>query len=171
VPAPVIVVDYDPTWPLIFQTLADRVAGAMAELALIIEHVGSTAVPGLAAKPIIDMDVVVASEHDISPAIERLTTLGYVHEGDLGIKGREAFSTPGGLPAHHLYLCAADNPELRRHILLRDYLRAHAEVVQRYADVKRAAAESHRDDRQGYMAAKDAVVKEILRSAQATSSG
>lgn len=85
------VVDYDSQWPAIFDVLAARARGALAGLATRVEHVGSTAVPGLVAKPIVDLDVAVANARDIPPAIERLATLGYVHEGDLGIEGRQAF--------------------------------------------------------------------------------
>ena len=81
-----------------------------------VEHVGSTAVPGLAAKPIIDMDVVVAAPDNLSEAIERLATLGYVHRGNLGIDDREAFDSPQGLPAHHLYLCLGESAALANHL-------------------------------------------------------
>jgi GrpB-like predicted nucleotidyltransferase (UPF0157 family) len=89
-PIPVIVVDYDPNWPRIFETLRQRIAEALGDAAAAIEHVGSTAVPGLAAKPIIDTDVLLASETLLPVAIERLASLGYVHQGNLGIQEREA---------------------------------------------------------------------------------
>src|SRR5690349_20583042 len=95
---PVIVVDYDPAWPRLFDQLTVPVRSALGEVALRIEHVGSTSVPGLAAKPIIDISVVVATEADVPLAIERLASIGYLHQGDLGIEGREAFVAPGHLP-------------------------------------------------------------------------
>ena len=106
-PAPGVVVDYDPAWPATFARLRERVVEALGPLALAVEHVGSTAVPGLAAKPIVDLDVVIAHRSDLPEVVRRLRPLGYRHEGDLGVTGREAFTTPGGLPAHHLYVCAA----------------------------------------------------------------
>src|SRR5579862_585811 len=85
------IVDYDPSWPTLFETLRSRLLLVVGDIADSIEHVGSTAVPGLAAKPIIDIDVVVEADTDVSLAIERLAVLGYQHRGDLGIEGREAF--------------------------------------------------------------------------------
>ena|SRR5882724_4051129 len=85
----IIVVEYDPAWPATFDDLRARVWTVVGDLALAIEHIGSTSVPGLAAKPIIDMTVVLPAADDVPQAIERLATLGYVHRGDLGIEGRE----------------------------------------------------------------------------------
>jgi GrpB-like predicted nucleotidyltransferase (UPF0157 family) len=90
----VLVVDYDPSWPDVFEVLRRPVWAAVRDVAVSVEHVGSTAVPGLAAKPIIDIDVVVASSDSLSKAIGRLATLGYIHRGDLGIDDREAFDSP-----------------------------------------------------------------------------
>src|SRR5258705_12320222 len=87
------VVDYDPRWPTRFETLRARIVAALGSLADSIEHVGSTSVPGLAAKPIIDIDVLVVSAIDVPEAIERLALLGYLHRGNLGIDGREAFES------------------------------------------------------------------------------
>src|SRR6266540_5229473 len=88
---PVVVVEYDPEWPRVFERIRAAVAPALGGVAVAIEHVGSTSVSGLAAKTIIDVDVVVPTVADVAVAIERLATLGYVHRGDLGIPGREAF--------------------------------------------------------------------------------
>lgn len=131
-----------------------------------IEHVGSTAVPGLIAKPVIDLDVIVRSSADVPAAIDRLGSIGYRHEGDLGIRGREAFVWPEGEPPHHLYVCAAGSEALRDHLLFRDYLRIHPEEARRYADVKAEAAREFPFDRHGYAAAKRQVVEEILTRAQ-----
>ena len=95
----VVVVDYDPAWPDRFEQLRARIWPAVADVALGIEHVGSTAVPGLAAKPIIDMTVVVPSRPDVTVTIDRLATLGYRHRGNLGIEDREAFDHAEGLAA------------------------------------------------------------------------
>jgi GrpB-like predicted nucleotidyltransferase (UPF0157 family) len=101
-----------------------------------IEHVGSTSVAGLAAKPIIDLDVLLASADYLPETIRRLATLGYEHQGDLGITGREAFSTPPDLFAHHLYVCLPNCEEFRRHVLLRNYLRSHSAEVSAYSNLK-----------------------------------
>jgi GrpB-like predicted nucleotidyltransferase (UPF0157 family) len=133
-------------------------------LAVAIEHVGSTAVPGLPAKPIIDIDVVVPSSSDVPEAIARLATIGYVHRGDLGIAGREVFAAPSGTPPHHLYVCPADGAELARHRFFRDYLISHPEIASAYGSLKKAAAEQHRDDRAAYIEAKSEFVAGVLRA-------
>ena len=162
---PVIIVDYDPNWPGLFQALRRRIADALGDMAAAIEHVGSTAVPDLAAKPIIDIDVLLTSEPMLPAAIERLATLGYVHRGNLGIPEREAFFAPVNDPPHHLYVCPPCSGEFRRHIAFRDYLRAHPKDARVYGDLKIALAERFRDDRSGYSTAKSEFVEELTRRA------
>jgi GrpB-like predicted nucleotidyltransferase (UPF0157 family) len=158
----IVVTDYDPQWPTIFEALRDRAAAVLGHLALAIEHVGSTSVPGLAAKPIIDLDVIVRSPDDVLVAIERLATIGYVHRGDLGIAGREAFSQPPDLPDHHLYVCPLGGRELPRHLAFRDYLRTHPEAAEAYAALKRAAATRFPNDIDAYLDAKTVFIEAIL---------
>ena len=162
---PVEIAEYDPGWAAFFAARRDAIAAALGPLAQRIEHVGSTSVPGLAAKPIVDMDVVIAARDDLAPVIERLSGLGYLHEGDLGVAGREAFAAPEGLPRHHLYVCAADSRELARHLAFRDYLRAHPEAVRAYAELKRSLAARQRDDREAYTSAKTEFVEQVLTRA------
>jgi len=167
-PNPVVVVAYDPNWPGFFETLRERIAEAIGGLMAAIEHVGSTAVPGLAAKPIIDIDVLLASETLLPVAIDRLARLGYVHQGNLGIPEREAFLAPANDPPHHLYVCPPRSAEFQRHIAFRDYLRAHPSDVKTYGDLKLALASQFREDRSAYIAGKDALVAELTRRAIAT---
>jgi len=101
------VVEYDPNWPAAFEQLRLVVWPAVSVLATSVEHVGSTSVPGLAAKPIIDISVVVPTAADVPAAIHRLAAVGYVHQGNLGVEGREAFQAPDSTPRRHLYLCPA----------------------------------------------------------------
>jgi len=162
---PIIVVDYDPNWPAIFECLRGRIADALGDVAAAIEHVGSTAVPDLAAKAIIDIDVVLASETMLPAAIERLARLGYSHRGDLGIPGREAFRAPANDPMHHLYVCPPGSTEFLRHTAFRDYLRAHPEDARVYGDLKMALSERFRDDRTGYMNAKAEFVEDLTSKA------
>jgi GrpB-like predicted nucleotidyltransferase (UPF0157 family) len=133
---PIEVVSYDPAWPARFETLRAMLTPALGEVAVAIEHVGSTSVPGLAAKPVIDIDVIVASSADVPEAIARLGTLGYRHLGDLGITGREAFRRPPGLPAHNLYVCPQGIESLRNHLTVRDHLRSHPESRETYGALK-----------------------------------
>lgn len=162
---PINIVDYDPSWPDLFERLRSHVWPVVRECALSIEHVGSTSVPGLAAKPIIDMTVVVETRADVPTAIGRLATLGYVHRGDLGIKEREAFDAPADLPDHHLYVCPAGALSLHNHIAVRDYLRAHPDVAREYGELKRQLAETFQDDVDRYVAGKTAFIVDVLREA------
>jgi GrpB-like predicted nucleotidyltransferase (UPF0157 family) len=158
---PVIVLDYDPNWPGLFHSLRKRIADALGDLAAAIEHIGSTAVPDLAAKPIIDIDVLLASETMLPAAIERLASLGHIHRGNLGIPEREAFFTAANDPPHHLYVCPPCSAEFRRHIAFRDYLRAHPKDAKNYGDLKMALAERFREDRSAYNTAKGEFVAEM----------
>jgi GrpB-like predicted nucleotidyltransferase (UPF0157 family) len=154
--------DYDPHWGKAFDELRAKLSAALGSLAVEIEHVGSTAVPGLPAKPIIDIDVVVESEAAFAAVREKLALAGYVYEGDLGISGRHAFEATDPAPAHHLYVCARDNAELRRHLAFRDYLRAHPDAAGEYGAMKYRAAAEAGADRAAYGAAKREFIEGIL---------
>jgi GrpB-like predicted nucleotidyltransferase (UPF0157 family) len=159
---PVLVQDYDPSWPDAFLKLAALVKATLGSLVVAVEHIGSTAVPGLAAKPIIDFDVVLASPADLPQAIGRLASIGYAHEGDLGIAGRHAFRSPPGEPRHHLYVLADGADELTRHIEFRDTLRANEDLRDEYAALKRRIARTHEGDRNSYTQGKSVFVGSIV---------
>jgi GrpB-like predicted nucleotidyltransferase (UPF0157 family) len=160
--------DYDPAWPHDFEMLRQRIWPDVADVALRIEHVGSTAVPGLAAKPIIDMTVVVASRGDVPKTIGRLAPLGYVHRGNLGIDDREAFDHPADLRRHNLYVCPVDTIGIVNQIAVRDYLRAHPEAAARYGALKKQLAKRFPSDIDNYVFGKTDFVLEILRRAGLT---
>lgn len=168
---PVIVVEYDPHWPELFAELRDRLTAVLGDLALSVEHVGSTSVPGLSAKPTIDIDVVVADRSVVPDAIAALARLGYVHEGDLGVAGREAFRNPPGVPKHHhhLYVCPADSPQLKAHLVFRDHLRTHPDAMRQYGELKRALAERFGEDRAGYTEAKSEFIARVMTEAMRSS--
>jgi len=147
---PVVIVPYDSAWPATFARLRDRLAAALGELAAGIEHIGSTAVPGLDAKPIVDIDVVMRRCADLGDVLRALAELGYEHLGDLGIVGREAFRPAPELPRHHLYVCAAGAAPLQAHLTLRDVLRGDPQLAAEYAALKRELSERFRDDRDAY---------------------
>jgi GrpB-like predicted nucleotidyltransferase (UPF0157 family) len=159
---PVVVVDYDSDWAQRFEFFRARITVALGGLATTIEHVGSTAVVGLAAKPIIDMDVLLVSADVLPEAIERLANLGYTHQGDLGIPEREAFLTPADDFPHHLYVCPPYSREFERHLAFRDYLRSHSKEAKAYGDLKHALALRFAHDRAAYIAGKEAFVRELL---------
>jgi GrpB-like predicted nucleotidyltransferase (UPF0157 family) len=162
---PIEIVDHDPHWTDTFATLRDQIADVLGDLAQRIEHVGSTSVAGLPAKPIIDLDVVIATRADLPVVLTQLQPLGYHHEGDLGVPGREAFTTPPGGPSHHLYVCAADSPQLANHLTFRDYLRTHPETARVYADLKQSLAQRLRADRSAYAEGKTAFIEQALTAA------
>jgi GrpB-like predicted nucleotidyltransferase (UPF0157 family) len=164
----VIVEEYDPAWPDDFELLRQRIWPHLADVALRIEHVGSTSVPGLAAKPIIDMTIVVASRNQVPKTIERLASLGYVHRGTLGIDDREAFDHPADLRRHNLYVCPAETIGVVNQIAVRDYLRVHPDAAARYGALKRQLAERFPSDIDSYVLGKTDFVLEILRRAGLT---
>jgi GrpB-like predicted nucleotidyltransferase (UPF0157 family) len=167
-PEPVVICDYDPAWPQRYEALRGPVAEALGDLAAQIDHVGSTSVSGLAAKPTIDIVIRLRSADDLPTAIERLARLGYAHEGDFGVVGREAFATPPGYGPHdhHLYVCAPDWGGYADQIVFRDYLRAHPHVAAAYAQLKRALADQHRNNRTAYTDGKAEFVRSVLRQAR-----
>lgn len=136
----IIIESYNPEWPKNFESLKAQIWPAIKEHALFIEHVGSTSVPGLAAKPIIDLDIVVEDIKCLQAAIRSLESIGYVHRGNLGIEGREAFRAPQGSITHNLYLCTKDCIALKNHLFLRDHLRSNHQARDSYGTLKQRLA-------------------------------
>lgn len=168
---PIIIEEYDARWPQEFEKLRAQIAAVLGPLAAAIEHIGSTAVPGLAAKPIIDIDVLLKPDADFAQAVSALSSVGYEHRGDLGIRGREAFRPPANSFPHHLYVCFPDGKEYGRHLEFRDYLRSHPDEAEAYAELKRTLAGEFRMDREGYNQGKQEFVERILGLARREHSG
>lgn len=154
---------YDETWPARFAEIRDYLLPTLQGKIVTIEHVGSTSVPGLAAKPIIDLDVVIPDQPAFGPVKAALEDLGYSHNGDQGIPGREAFKYAGkpGLAPHHLYVCVQGSAELRRHLALRDWLSTHPGDRERYAAAKFEAAALFPEHIDAYIDAKSEVIQHI----------
>jgi GrpB-like predicted nucleotidyltransferase (UPF0157 family) len=157
---------------LTFASLQAPIWEVLQGIALSVEHVGSTSVPGLAAKPIIDIDVVVPSRAQIPATVERLAAIGYVHSGDLGIEDRgsriedrEAFKSPVGLPVHHLCACVQGCTALANHLTLREYLRRNPVTAAAYGRLKKKLAEQFPTDIESYIAGKTDFLLEVLRGA------
>ena len=161
--AEIIVEEYDPQWPQEFEKLRARIEATLGPLAAAIEHIGSTAVPGLAAKPIIDIDVLLRPDADFAQAVSALSLAGYEHRGDLEVRGREAFRAPVDSYPHHLYVCLAEAGEYLRHVEFRDYLRRQPEDAEAYVTLKRELAREFAADREGYTQAKSEFVERTLR--------
>jgi len=149
----VIVVPYDEQWKQEFELIKGELLPVLGNNIIAIEHVGSTSVEMLAAKPIIDIDVVIKDYNSFETVKESLSLLGYIHEGDLGIKDRQAFKYEEKfhLMKHHLYVCPLYSEELKRHIAFRDYLRTHPEDRDWYGSVKTLAAQRYPEDINSYM--------------------
>lgn len=162
------VVDYSSEWASTFEKLQLRILHSLQDIETTIEHVGSTSVPGLAAKPIIDMDIV-ADEGLVTTIIQRLARIGYRHRGNLGIEGREAFYAPAELPAHHLYVCEQGGLALANHLALRDYLRTHPYAVQEYGDLKKALAQQFPRDIDAYIEGKTDFILNVLEQSNFSS--
>lgn len=163
--AAVIVVDYDPAWPAVFERLRASLWPRISDVATSIEHVGSTSVVGLAAKPIVDMTIIVPDPSAMAAVIDRLAAIGYVHRGDLGVPGREAFARPENTPAHHLYACVSGNDGLRNHLAVRERLRSDSASAQAYSDLKKRLAARFADDISAYIDGKSEFLLGILATA------
>ena len=164
--AKVLVLAYDKAWEREFEKIKCEIEAALGDLIVGIEHIGSTSVEGMSAKPCIDLDVIIKDESVLDAVICRLAKIGYLHEGDLGIQGREAFCYTGKehLMKHHLYVCPKDSPELHRHISFRDYLRSTPAAVKAYSAVKREAASLFPEDIDGYISFKAPCIEKMYEA-------
>jgi len=170
------IVPYDKRWPEEFKKLAKIIKDHLGDLCLSVEHVGSTSVPGLPAKPIIDIDIVISDESKIKEVTEKLRTLDYSPEGKRGIPQRWAFArknefTPNDGKGrtwrdHHLYVCPQDSKELKRHIFSREFLRNNPQKALEYGEIKKRYSEEFGFDRIGYSEAKTDFLEEILKLGQ-----
>jgi GrpB-like predicted nucleotidyltransferase (UPF0157 family) len=155
----VIVADYNDDWPRLFVEERALLTRVLADSVRAVEHVGSTSVPGLAAKPIIDVLVVMRRLMPIE-GVDAVCAIGYRYFGPYGIEGRQFFSK-GPRGTHHLHCFVEGNVENDRTVLFRDYLRAHVEEARRYEALKRELAVTCRTDRTKYTDGKSALVREM----------
>ena len=160
----VVVEKWNSKWKDEFENIVSSLGKDIIYNSIKIEHVGSTSVEGLSAKPIIDLDIVI--ENDKFEIIKRLLNdKGYEYEGDLGIEGREAFSYSGKeeLMTHHLYVCPKDSKELFKHITFRDFLKNNPALASEYSKVKEQAAVLYPDDIDKYMEFKSEIIEKIYK--------
>jgi GrpB-like predicted nucleotidyltransferase (UPF0157 family) len=160
--APVEIVPYDPSWPIRFEEEAGVLRRTLKPwLVGPIEHIGSTAVPGLGAKPVIDIMAAVRTLSDSRPAVAAATAIGYCYS-PYQIELEHWFCKPSlACRTHHLHLVPLGTPQWRRPIAFRDYLRAHGDVAAEYEALKRRLAQEHRLDREAYTQAKTSFVRRI----------
>mgnify|MGYP003303541495 CR=1 FL=1 len=145
--------------------IKQEIENAIGDLIVCVEHVGSTSVDGLSAKPCIDIDVVIKDYSVFDDVIDKLGAIGYIHEGNLGIEDREAFKylDKPHLQTHHLYVCPQQSKELHRHITFRNFLRKNPEAVKRYGAVKEKAAQLFPNNIEKYIAYKSACIEELYK--------
>lgn len=176
----IVIKEYNISWKKSYDKLEKVLSNLLNGLIVSIEHVGSTSVEGLSAKPILDIDIIIDS-YDVFPDIvEKLNQVGYFYEGDLGIKGREAFGRKDEFVPYskekniwmdqHLYVCPKYSEELKRHIAFRDYLRKNKDKAYEYGKLKKKLAAQYRSEREKYTEAKTnfitGTINEIFKNKQ-----
>ena len=161
-------VPYSADWQRDFSDEAARLQNALTEWPCSIEHIGSTAVPGLAAKPILDIAVGVQAPMEIDALRRTLATLGYEYRGDAGDDGGHVFvrESQPGTRTHHLHLVPQGSSQWQAYLRLRNWLRGNAQARSAYEAAKRALASEHQDNRRAYTAAKAAIIARLLADAQ-----
>lgn len=158
----VLVVAHDPAWRAQFEAIARDLGQALAAVPHVsIEHVGSTSVAGLAAKPVLDIDILVRADQ-VAAAVGALGQVGYVHRGDLGITGREAFRAPDDSPRRHVYVSTPDNLHVKNHLAVRHVLRTRTDLRDEYGAVKLGLAADPEMDIDTYVARKSGILQKIL---------
>jgi len=166
------VVPYNPEWPRQFDAEAARLAAALAGEVRAIYHVGSTAIPGIKAKPILDFLVEVRRIEAVDAFDGAMVALGYTPRGENGIPGRRYFvQESDGVHRHHVHVYQVGHPQVKRHLDFRDYLRAHPDEAQAYSRLKEVLAEQFRHDSWGYSGAKCAFIQEMNRRARVWKKG
>ena len=162
------VVEYDPHWPQMFEREAEKLAAVLGDNLVAIHHIGSTAVEGLKAKPIIDILPVVRDLGAVDARAGNFEELGYEYLGEFGIPGRRYLRKGGDERTHQIHIFSAESRgEIRRHLAVRDYLRTHREEADAYGRLKERLAEEYPYDIEGYCDGKDEFVKELERRALA----
>ena len=162
---PILVVDYDRQWPILFEQEKQRIIAGLINRLLMVEHIGSTAVPGLAAKPVIDIGVGIRSFADSPALIPCIERLGYVYEPTLEQLLPERRFFWKGTPTVHTYylhLAEVDNPVLRRPLQFRDYLRKHPGTAAEYGALKEELAKRCGQDIEAYVSGKTEFVENVM---------
>jgi GrpB-like predicted nucleotidyltransferase (UPF0157 family) len=162
-----VTVPYDPAWPEAFAREAATLRAALGDVLVRVHHIGSTAVPGLDAKPVIDICVEVTSLDALDARDDAMRGVGYEPRGEFGIPGRRYYPKGGDDRSHHVHAFVEGDSHVAEHLAFRDYLRAHREISHAYAAVKAEASARHRHDPEGYQAHKHAFISRTLAGALA----
>jgi GrpB-like predicted nucleotidyltransferase (UPF0157 family) len=167
------VLPHNPAWKSAFEREAARITDTLGDLVTAIHHIGSTAIAGMPAKPIIDVLLEVEDLGRLDRDTPRLEAMGYEAKGEFGIPGRRYFRKENarGARTHHVQAFEAGSSHVARHLAFRDYMIAHPEAAHTYGALKQRLALEHPDDSEAYTDGKDAYVKDQERRALAWSSG
>lgn len=163
----VIVQPPNPDWHNQFVVAAPQIKQALGETVVAIHHIGSTAIPNIYAKPIIDLLVEVNDILQVDSHTSAMVALGYQALGEYGIPGRRYFrkDNAAGIRTHHVHVFTAGSPDVIRHLAFRDFMTAHPEFAQQYSSLKRSLAERYPDDIEAYMDGKDSFIQEMQQRA------
>ena len=160
------IAEYSPDWPLVFEREAAAILEACSPWVTEVHHVGSTSVPGLAAKPILDMMPIAAGPAEGLEAVPRMTALGYLYDGESGIPGRFYFDgVVDGRTVAHVHMLPEGHPAASKHLVFRDHLRTHPDAAREYELLKRELASKYRDDRCTYTDSKADFISAIIEAA------
>lgn len=159
------VCSYQEKWPVLFQEEAERLSQLFGNELIAIHHIGSTSVPGLKAKPIIDILPVVKDISVVDRYNEEMQSLGYEPKGEFGLPGRRFFQKGGNNRTHHVHMFQDGNDEITRHLAFRDFLKSHPHIRKTYGELKESLAKQFPLDMESYINGKNAFVKEIERKA------
>ena len=159
------VVPYSPNWKEEFLSESEKISNIMKNEIINIYHIGSTAIPGIFAKPVIDILVEVKNINYIDNYNNEMERLGYIPRGEAGIEGRRYFLKGLYKRTHHVHIFETGNPEIKKHIDFRDYMVSHSEDAKRYEELKKELARKFRFDSTSYVAGKDSFIKDIDKKA------
>lgn len=156
---------YEPDWPRLFLEERERLCAGLGTHVLDVQHIGSTSIPGMLAKPILDIGVAVANFEEAACCIPLMERLGYSYKGENGIPRRHYF-VKGEPRTHHLHMLEVASEEWKHHLLFRDYLRENPEVMRAYVELKQRLAAQFAADRQAYQSGKDSFIQAVLLTAK-----
>lgn len=160
---------YQESWKIHFEKEAKHLLSKIGEYTLDIQHIGSTAIPGIVAKPIIDMALAIISLSEVEKIIQPLKEIGFIYRGEQGVPGRHLFVKGGeDCRTHHLHVMEKSTDEWKKHISFRDYLLKHPEEVQNYNVLKQSLAKKYKDDRGKYTEGKSDFILSIVDKAQSS---
>jgi GrpB-like predicted nucleotidyltransferase (UPF0157 family) len=155
---------YAPDWPLLFLAEKAQLCAVLENYILDVQHIGSTSIPGMPAKPILDIGVAVPNFDEAVVCIPLIEQLGYSYRGECGIPRRHYF-VKGDPRTHHLHMLEVTSEEWKNHLLFRDYLRSNSEAAQAYANLKQQLATRFAADREAYQTGKESFIQAVLQQA------